>query len=415
MDSLEQAGSVEIAVRKFDPMKMKPDATVLLIGKRGTGKSTLLVDLMYHMHKKLYAGIAMAPTQDSVDMFETFLPPALVYTDFEADAVDKLMKTKRALSRLNKSHARKRSSRTPEKRHIAIILDDCMYDKKTLSHKAIRDVFMNGRHEDVFFVNLQQYVMDMSPGLRNQIDYIFIMRDMNPENRMKLWRNFFGVVSDFQQFNVLMDNCTENFECLVACNRIQSNNWQDCVFWYKACPTPPTFRLGHPTMWYLSYKFGILPSDNDAENKQSILEEVRNTFFVEPPTGAQTQTASHGSYANAVSNAEASAIKKAREQAYQKELDKLAQQQAKHAIKKKTVHKLGYTWNKDAEPAPNDSDKQDDNIACRKQADTGHVLAPFQKSKTPSRHVLQSSLSIHSGFPFRKSTQHVTQVGRHVY
>ena len=31
-----------VNIKKFDPSKMRPNAIVLLIGKRGTGKSTLL-------------------------------------------------------------------------------------------------------------------------------------------------------------------------------------------------------------------------------------------------------------------------------------------------------------------------------------------------------------------------------------
>jgi hypothetical protein len=45
-----------------------------------------------------------------------------------------------------------------------------------------------------------------------------------------------------------MDQCTENFECLVICNNVNSNKLEDQVFWYKATPHPD-FKLCSPEFW----------------------------------------------------------------------------------------------------------------------------------------------------------------------
>jgi len=274
-------GSTAWAVKCFDPKTMKADATVLMLGKRGTGKSTLLQDIMFHMSPRLFSGIAMAPTEDSVAMFESFLPRCFVFDNFKVDAVEKLMQTKRLLSRMNRKKTKQAESGGDSfsRRYVAVLLDDCMYDKKNLKHTAVRDIFMNGRHEDVFFINLQQYVMDMGPDMRNNVDYVFAMRDTSMENRIKLWKTFFGMFSDYSDFSELFDSCTENYECLVLFNRASSNDWRDCIFWYKASPQVPNFRIGHPVMWYLNYKFGVLPCDADAENEAVIKNAVTRTFY----------------------------------------------------------------------------------------------------------------------------------------
>jgi predicted AAA+ superfamily ATPase len=58
----QEPNFVNVGIRKFDVTKMKPDAIVLLVGKRGTGKSILMKNLLYHVHKHFDAGVAMAPT-----------------------------------------------------------------------------------------------------------------------------------------------------------------------------------------------------------------------------------------------------------------------------------------------------------------------------------------------------------------
>jgi hypothetical protein len=45
-----------------------------------------------------------------------------------------------------------------------------------------------------------------------------------------------------------MDQCTENFECLVIDNTAQSNRIEDMVFWYKAEQHPP-YKIGAPAFW----------------------------------------------------------------------------------------------------------------------------------------------------------------------
>jgi hypothetical protein len=45
-----------------------------------------------------------------------------------------------------------------------------------------------------------------------------------------------------------MDQCTENFECLVICNNVSSNKLEDQVFWYKAADHPP-FKLCDQSLW----------------------------------------------------------------------------------------------------------------------------------------------------------------------
>jgi hypothetical protein len=52
----------------------------------------------------------------------------------------------------------------------------------------------------------------------------------------------------FEMFCDFMDQCTENYECLVICNNVSSNRLEDQVFWYKADDHPP-FRLCDSSLW----------------------------------------------------------------------------------------------------------------------------------------------------------------------
>ena len=95
-----------------------------------------------------------------------------------------------------------------------------------------------------------QYCMDLSPDLRANIDYVFILRENIIQNREKIYKNFFGIFPNFDMFVQVLDTCTENYECLVLDNTSKSNKIEDVVFWYKAKIRPEkSFRIGAPQFW----------------------------------------------------------------------------------------------------------------------------------------------------------------------
>jgi hypothetical protein len=129
-----------------------------------------------------------------------------------------------------------------------LILDDCLYDKTWMNEESTRYVFMNGRHIDLATLITMQYPLGVPPNLRTNIDFVFILRETVLNNRKRIYDNYAGMFPTFQMFCQFMDQCTENYECLVICNGIQSNRLEDQVFWYKAQEHPP-FKLCDESLW----------------------------------------------------------------------------------------------------------------------------------------------------------------------
>lgn len=232
--------------KKFKPENLKPDRVVLLVGKRGTGKSVLLCDLMYHLSRNYDVGIAFSPTEDTIEDFSKFIMESCIYRDVSQVPVvlGRLIKT---LQSMNQQKKRK---------SVFVILDDCMFDKKVLKSTEIRDVFMNGRHYDILFVNCMQYVMDMSTDLRTNVDYVFALKENIPANRERLQKYFFGVV-DMPTFDIIFNKFTCDNKCIVLDNIAKSNKIEDQIFWYRARYYNPEFILGNRSAWklhYLTYK-----------------------------------------------------------------------------------------------------------------------------------------------------------------
>lgn len=145
-----------------------------------------------------------------------------------------------------------------------LLLDDCLYDKTWKNDKNIRYIFMNGRHKKVLFLLTMQFVLGISPELRTNVDYIFIFRENIIANRRRLYDAFAGMFPSFECFSAVMDQCTENFECLVIDNTSTSNRLEDQVFWYKAEPRD-NFTIGSRELWELHNQATCDEDENDEE------------------------------------------------------------------------------------------------------------------------------------------------------
>jgi hypothetical protein len=93
-----------------------------------------------------------------------------------------------------------------------------------------------------------QYPLGITPNLRTNVDFVFILRENILGNRKRIYENYAGMFPTFEMFCQFMDQCTENYECLVICNSSPSNKLDDQVFWYKASDHP-AFHLCSDSLW----------------------------------------------------------------------------------------------------------------------------------------------------------------------
>lgn len=260
--------SHQLQLRRFDISDISSDKVVVLIGKRDTGKSVLVRDLMYH-NKHIPIGTIISPTEQANKFFGNLVPPIFIHDEYTPEIIDNVVKRQKMVM--------KQSNVDP---NAFLILDDCLYDESWTKDSNIRLLFMNGRHYKIMFIITMQYPLGIKPNLRTQIDYVFILRENLIGNRKRIYENYAGMFPSFDIFCQVMDQCTENYECLVINNNAKSNRLEDQVFWYKSS-IPPDFKMGSERYWKLSKcgssgneQMTSLPSGT---NKGPILVNVKRT------------------------------------------------------------------------------------------------------------------------------------------
>ena len=253
-------------LKKFDMknISFRPDENkgpvVVLIGRRDTGKSFLVRDLLYH-HQDIPIGTVISGTEAGNGFFSSHVPKLFIHDEYNTAIIENILKRQKTVLKQVKKEmeAYKRTSIDPR---AFVILDDCLYDNKWTKDKMMRLLFMNGRHWKIMLIITMQYPLGIPPNLRTNIDYVFILREPYIANRKRIWENYAGMFPTYESFSQVMDQCTENFECLVIDNNAKSNQLNDQVYWYKA-QNHGDFKLGSKEFWEISKG---LDSDDDDDD-----------------------------------------------------------------------------------------------------------------------------------------------------
>jgi hypothetical protein len=240
----------------FNPNENK-GPVVILIGRRDTGKSFLVRDLLYY-HQDIPIGTVISGTEAGNGFFGSHVPKLFIHDEYNTAIIENILKRQKLVLKQVKKEkeAYGRSNIDPR---AFVILDDCLYDNSWSKDKVMRLLFMNGRHWKIMLIITMQFPLGVPPNLRTNVDYVFILREPYISNRKRIYENYAGMFPTFESFCQVMDQCTENYECLVINNNSKSNKLDDQIFWYKAA-NHGDFRLGAKEFWELSKDIG---SDDD--------------------------------------------------------------------------------------------------------------------------------------------------------
>ena len=246
-----------LELKKFDMKRItflkdeNKGPVIVLIGRRDTGKSYLVRDLLYH-HRDIPIGTVISGTEAGNGFYSSHIPKLFIHDEYSSGIIENILKRQKSVMKEVQKQIQLYKTCKIDPRTF-VILDDCLYDNSWAKDKLMRLLFMNGRHWKVLLILTMQYPLGILPNLRTNIDYVFILREPYIANRKRIYENYAGMFPTFESFCQVMDQCTENYECLVIDNNVKSNKLSEQIFWYKADSTiRHDFKLGAKEFWEMS-------------------------------------------------------------------------------------------------------------------------------------------------------------------
>lgn len=210
-----------VQIRKFVVSKMRKHSNILVIGKRMSGKTTLVKYLMKHC--KLERGLAIGQSFTDVSTSDLDMPlDNLVFKDeYKPKIIESFINALKAVKN------------NPDR---ALILDDCVYDPKSWNNNSeLKWLFMNNRFvRTTLLVSTAHY--GIPPTCRANVDYVFLLNEPSVQRKRQLYDRFGGIAPTYAIFEHIMNKCTSDYGCLVIDNTSRSGKIEDSFFWLTCTP-----------------------------------------------------------------------------------------------------------------------------------------------------------------------------------
>jgi hypothetical protein len=151
---------MNLQLSKFDMKKIsfKPNENkgpvVVLIGRRDTGKSFLVKDLLYY-HQDIPIGTVISGTEEGNGFYGKLVPKLFIHNEYNSAIIENILKRqKQVLKQVQKEiETYKKCNIDPR---TFTILDDCLFDHSWSKDKLMKLLFMNGRHWKIMLIITMQ-------------------------------------------------------------------------------------------------------------------------------------------------------------------------------------------------------------------------------------------------------------------
>lgn len=194
---------MSIILRKFNIKYISDSSLILIIGSNNSNKSYITKDLLYN-HNTIPIGAVISKNKYGYE----YIPPIFIHEEYNKKIIKNIIKNK-----------------------ISSFLVFDNYNGEELHPKKLKNTLT---------VLTIDYYIYKNISLRNNIEYLFILREDLHINRKKIYDAFLKM--EFTLFCKLLDEYTDDNNVLVIHLKSDSSLIQDKFFWYGISKTSQPYK-----------------------------------------------------------------------------------------------------------------------------------------------------------------------------
>jgi hypothetical protein len=220
-----------LPVREFKLEWMAANPSICMIAKRGSGKSYVCRSILNHF-KGLPGGMIIAPTDRMNTFYGKFFPDTYIHYQYKSEIIEKLLYRQKVMIEKMKKKYKEGKKCDPR---TFLIMDDCLSSKGAWGKdQPVMQLFFDGRHYQIMYILTMQFPLGITPELRCNFDYIFLLAEDFTSNQKRIYDHYAGMFPDLNSFKQVFKILTDDYGCMVIVNRGANKNFLEKIFWYKA-------------------------------------------------------------------------------------------------------------------------------------------------------------------------------------
>jgi hypothetical protein len=168
--------------------------------------------------------------------YSDFIPDSYIHYEYKSEIIERLLYRQDMM--IEKQKQKENEGKLIDPRAF-ILMDDCLSKKGTwMKDQPIMELLFNGRHYRLMYMLTMQFPLGITPELRCNFDYIFLLSEDFYSNLKRLYDHYAGMFPTFDSFRQVFKELTMDFGAMVIVNRGARSSFLEKIFWYKAKNDP---------------------------------------------------------------------------------------------------------------------------------------------------------------------------------
>jgi hypothetical protein len=225
--------NMSLPIKEFFLESMCENPAIVMIAKRASGKSWVCRSILRHF-RDIPVGIIIAPTERMANppFYSEFFPDSYIHYDYKSEIIERLLYRQDIM--IEKQKDKEKDGVVIDPRGF-ILMDDCLSKKGSwMKDQPIMELLFNGRHYRIMYMLTMQFPLGITPELRCNFDYIFLLAEDIYSNLKRLYDHYAGMFPTFDSFRQVFKELTDDFGTMVIVNRGARSSFLEKIFWYKA-------------------------------------------------------------------------------------------------------------------------------------------------------------------------------------
>lgn len=233
-----------IDVPRFEPVNFPKCGFVLVLAKRGSGKSVYCAYMASRL-PFVATGMAMAicGSEKVCQDWRQFIPNLYVH----AASIEVLDMVIQNQNKLAKYYATK-SMPIPDELHVTLFIDDCASIPRIMKSKQLKYLASNSRHLNMCIIIAAQYFIQVVREIRSQFDITVLLGKQTARN-IKTVNDDNATSVDLRTFRAVVISMLKDFGVLLIDSRSDA---VDLMCFDKAPFPLPDIKLGGSHQWAFS-------------------------------------------------------------------------------------------------------------------------------------------------------------------
>jgi hypothetical protein len=227
-------GNKSLPIQEFKLDSMCENPAIVMIAKRASGKSWVCRSILKHF-RDIPVGLIIAPTEKMANppFYSDFFPDSYIHYEYKSEIIENLLFRQDIM--IEKKMDREQQGKHSIDPRGFILMDDCLSKKGSwMKDQPIMELLFNGRHYQLMYMLTMQFPLGITPELRCNFDYIFLLKEDFYSNLKRLYDHYAGMFPTFDSFRLVFKELTANFGSMVIVNRGACDSFLDKIFWYRA-------------------------------------------------------------------------------------------------------------------------------------------------------------------------------------